>query len=116
MTASDRRPLSPDARRLVAAQALRAFAYGFGALLGVTLKQRGLDGTEVGLVLGVVVAGTITTTLAVARWSDRFGRRRSYVVLYLLLAAAGAIYALSANVVVLVVLALSGGAVHRHRR
>jgi len=109
VTASDRRPLSPDARRLVAAQALRAFAYGFGALLlGVTLKQRGLDGTEVGLVLGVVVAGTITTTLAVARWSDRFGRRRSYVVLYLLLAAAGAIYALSANVVVLVVLALSG--------
>lgn len=105
---TDRRSLSTDARRLVAAQALRAFAYGFGALLlGVTLKRRGLDGTEVGLVLGAVVAGTITTSLAVARWSDRFGRRRSYVVLYLMLAAAGAFYALSANVVVLVVVAVT---------
>ncbi len=106
---TDRTALSPDARRLVAAQGLRAFAYGFGALLlGVTLKRRGLNATEVGVVLGAVVAGTVTTSLAVARWSDRFGRRRSYVVLYLLLAAAGAFYAVSDNVVVLVVVALSG--------
>jgi len=106
---TDRPALSSDAKRLVAAQALRAFAYGFGALLlGVTLKRRGLDATEVGVVLGAVVAGTITTSLAVARWSDRFGRRRSYVMLYLLLAAAGAFYALSTNVAVLVVVALSG--------
>ncbi len=106
---TERLALSSDARRVVGAQALRAFAYGFGALLlGATLKQRGLDGTEVGLVLGTVVAGTVITSLAVARWSDRFGRRRSYIVAYLLLAGSGAVYALSANVVVLVALALTG--------
>jgi len=91
-----RQPLSPDARRVVAAQALRAFVYGFGALLlGTTLKRRGLSSAEVGLVLGAVVAGTVGASLAVARWSDQFGRRRSYVALYAALAAAGAVFALT---------------------
>src|SRR5439155_1186347 len=59
-----RAPLSADARRVVAAQALRAFAYGFGALLlGTTLKRRGFSSTEVGVVLGAVVAGTIVSSL-----------------------------------------------------
>lgn len=108
---ADRRrpPLSADARRVVAAQALRAFAYGFGALLlGTTLRRRGLSSTEVGLVLGAVVAGTITTSLAVARWSDRVGRRRCYVALYLVLGVAGTVFALSGNVALLVIVALSG--------
>lgn len=47
-------------------------------------------------------------SLAVARWSDQFGRRRSYVGLYLMLAVAGAVFALTANVVVLVIVALTG--------
>ncbi len=106
---TDRPPLSADARRVVAAQALRAFAYGFGALLlGTTLRRRGLGSAEVGVVLGSVVAGTILASLVVARWSDQVGRRRSYVALYVLLAVAGAVFALTANVVLLVVVALTG--------
>ena len=104
-----RAPLSADARRVVAAQALRAFAYGFGALLlGTTLKRRGFSSTEVGVVLGAVVAGTIVSSLAVARWSDQVGRRRCYVVLYLLLGVSGAVFALSGNLVLLLVVALTG--------
>jgi len=104
-----RRQLSGDARRVVAAQALRAFAYGLGALLlGTTLKRRGLSATEVGVVLGAVVAGTVATTLAVARWSDRIGRRRSYVCLYVALAGAGAGFALSGNLAVLILVAMTG--------
>src|SRR5438270_2502808 len=104
-----RRQLSEDARRVVAAQALRAFAYGLGALLlGTTLKRRGLSATEVGVVLGAVVAGTVATTLAVARWSDRIGRRRSYVCLYVALAGAGAGFALSGNLAVLILVAMTG--------
>ena len=109
MTPVGRPPLSSDARRVIAAQALRAFAYGFGALLlGSTLKQLGFDSTKVGLVLGAIVAGTIVASIAVARWSDRFGRRRSYIALYLMLALAGAVFSLSRNLLVLTVIALTG--------
>ena len=109
MTAESRPPLSTDARRVIVAQALRAFAYGFGALLlGSTLKQLGLDSTKVGLVLGAIVGGTILASVAVARWSDRFGRRRSYIVLYIVLAGSGAVFALSRNLLVFIVVALTG--------
>src|SRR3981081_4962886 len=70
--------LPSDARRILWARALRAFAYGFGAvLLGSTLDQRGFSSGEVGLVLAAVVAGTVVSSLAVGRWGDRFGRRRT---------------------------------------
>lgn len=109
MSPDRRPPLSTDARRVIAAQALRAFAYGFGALLlGSTLKQLGFDSTKVGLVLGAIVGGTILASVGVARWSDRFGRRRSYVVLYIVLAASGAVFALSDNLFVFLVVALTG--------
>ena len=101
--------MSADGRRLVAAQALRAFAYGFGALLlGTTLKARGLSSAEVGVVLACLVAGTIVTSVAVVAWSDRVGRKRFYVGLYVALAAAGAVYALVDNVIVLSTVALAG--------
>ena len=52
--------LTADARRVLAAQALRAFAYGFGSvLLGVTLDERGFSSTEAGLIIAAVVAGTV---------------------------------------------------------
>jgi MFS family permease len=106
---TDRLPLSRDARRVIAAQALRAFAYGLGALLlGSTLSHRGLDSTEVGLVLASIVAGTIAMSVAVARWSDRVGRRRWYAGLYVALAAAGAVYAFSGRLWLLVLVGLSG--------
>ena len=70
--------LSSDVRRILWAQALRAFAYGFGAvLLGSTLDREGFSSGEVGLVLTAVVAGTVISSLAVGRWGDRWGRRRS---------------------------------------
>lgn len=104
-----RPPLSSDARRVIVAQALRAFAYGFGALLlGSTLKHLGYSSTEVGLVLGALVAGTILASVAVTRLSDRLGRRRCYVALYVGLAISGAVFALAHNLVALIVVALTG--------
>jgi MFS family permease len=106
---TDRSPLSDDARRVIAAQALRAFAYGLGALLlGTTLSHRGLDSTEVGVVLASIVAGTIGMSIAVARWSDRVGRRRWYAGLYVALAAAGAVYAFTGRLWLLVLVGFSG--------
>ena len=80
--------MSGDARRLLAVQALRAFAYGLGSvLIGVALARAGRSGAQVGLVLGALLAGTALTSLLLARFGDRVGRRRSY---RLLLGAMGA--------------------------
>jgi len=102
--------VTPDARRVLTAQAARAFAYGFGAvLLGATLKQRGFSATEAGVVLTAVLSGTVVASLAVARWGDAFGRRRSYAVLYGALALTGVVFAFSSSLWPLVAVSLLGG-------
>ena len=101
--------LPADARRILAAQALRAFAYGLGAvLMGVTLRQRGYSSVLVGVMLTAVVAGTVAASLLLARYADRAGRRRCYVVMYLLLAVTGVVFAASAPLWVLLLASLTG--------
>lgn len=101
--------LPRNARRILAAQALRAFAYGLGAvLLGVTLAQRGYSSTKVGLVLTMVVVGTVLASLWLARYADRVGRRRCYVVMYALLALVGVVFALASPLWLLLVVSLTG--------
>ena len=101
--------LPADGRRILAAQALRAFAYGFGAvLLGVTLSKRGYSHGLVGLVLTAVVAGTVVASLLLARYADRAGRRKCYVIMYLLLAVVGVVFATSAPLWVLLAASLTG--------
>jgi predicted MFS family arabinose efflux permease len=109
VSAAARARLPSDARRILWAQALRAFAYGFGAvLLGSTLDRRGFSAFEVGLVLAAVVGGTVVSSIAVGRWGDRFGRRRAYAVLYVALALTGVVFALSDQVWALIAVALTG--------
>lgn len=101
--------IEPDVRLVLASQAVRAFGYGFGSvLLASTLAERGLPGTEVGVVLGALVAGTVIAQLATARWADGWGRRRSYQALYLALGLSGLVFASTAPVWVLVAVALTG--------
>ena len=98
-----------DARLVLLAQALRAFAYGFGAvLMGVTLRERHFSSAQVGLVLAAVVAGTALASLIIARYGDRFGRRRCYIGLYLLLALTGVVFAFTSELWLLIVIALAG--------
>jgi MFS family permease len=98
-----------DVRWILAAQAGRAFGYGLAAvLLGATLAASGLTPTQVGLVLTAVVAGTVVASLAVGVLADRIGRRRTYLMLYAILAAAGVVYTLSSQWLVLAAVALLG--------
>jgi len=102
-------PLSRDARLVLAAQAVRAFGYGFAAvLLGVVLADRHLTGFQVGLVVTSVIAGTALASVFIARYADDIGRRRCYVILYLLLAATGVVFALVDQIWVMVGVALLG--------
>ncbi|HEU0248456.1 MAG TPA: MFS transporter [Gaiellaceae bacterium] len=101
--------LTGDARRILAAQALRAFAYGLGSvLIGVTLARRGLSGFEVGIVLAALLAGVALVSLAIARTGDRIGRRRWYTALFVGMGVAGAVFALTDETWLLVVAALTG--------
>lgn len=101
--------LSVDARRILTAQAVRAFAYGFGALLlGTTLERRGFSSVQVGLILGAVTAGIVLGQLIVARVGDRWGRRRCYLALHLALSAVGIVFATADTVWPLILVSLTG--------
>lgn len=101
--------MTGDGRRLLAGQAARALVYGFASvLLGVTLDARGWSTARVGVLLGAVLAGTALASIAVARYADRIGRRRAYALLFAGLAASGLAFGLTDNVVVLVLVALTG--------
>jgi MFS family permease len=101
--------LDRDTAKVLVAQAMRAFAYGFGAvLLGTSLDDRGVPGWQVGVVLGAVVAGTAIMSVLVARYADRVGRRRSYAGLYALLGIVGVVFATNQPVWLLATMALTG--------
>jgi MFS family permease len=101
--------MNPDVRRILLAQALRAFAYGFGAvLLGVSLEASGWSSGRVGLLLTAIVAGTALMSAAVGTLGDRIGRRRFYIALFVGLCLSGAVFAVTDNFWVLVAVALAG--------
>jgi MFS family permease len=101
--------VSPDARRIIAAQGLRAAGYGCTAvLLGALLSARSFSPLRAGLVLGCLVAGTAGASLLVGAVADKVGRRRCYVLLFVGVAAAGAAVAAGAQFWVLLLVALTG--------
>jgi len=101
--------LSPDARRILIAQGLRAFVYGLGSvLIGVSLARQGLSGIEVGVLLAALLAGTALVSVALARYADRVGRRRCYRVLLAGMAVAGTAFAVTDWLPALMLAALTG--------
>jgi MFS family permease len=98
-----------DAALLIAGQGVRAAGYGFTAvLLGALLAARGYSHLRAGLVLTALIGGTALSSLVVGALADRVGRRRSYGVFFLGVAAAGAVVALGAPFWLLLAVALTG--------
>ena len=101
--------LSPDARRILAAQASRAFAYGLGSvLIGLTLAERGLSNAAVGVVLASLLAGSALVSVMIARRGDSVGRRRCYELLFVAMALAGTVFALTDWLPALIAAGLTG--------
>ena len=101
--------LERDLRLILAVQALRAFAYGFGVVvLGTTLDRAGLSTFQVTLVFTAMLAGMAIASILVGLIGDRVGRRRLYVGLLALMGAAGIVFAFAGTLWVLVVVALTG--------
>jgi predicted MFS family arabinose efflux permease len=77
-------------------------------LIGVSLARRGLTGAEVGVVLAALLAGAAFVSILIGRYGDRVGRRRTYRSLFVLMAAAGTVFALTDWLPALILAALSG--------
>jgi len=104
-------PLTPPGAvaRVLAAQGLRAAGYGFTAvLLGGLLAARGYSHLRAGVLLAAMVAGTSWVSVLVGVFADRWGRRRSYAALGLVLAGSGGVYAGTDAYPLLVAVALAG--------
>ena len=79
-----------DRPLLLAARGLRAFGFGFSAvLIGLYLERRGLSPVLIGLTLGVALAAASLSGLATARLAARFGRRRALAVAGFMMALTG---------------------------
>ena len=98
-----------DLRLILGIQAVRAFLYGFGAvILGSSLAASGSSDLQVGLVGAAILAGMALSAIVVGVAGDRVGRRRAYAALLVLLGIVGLGYALTDRVWILIVLALFG--------
>ncbi len=98
-----------DVRLIFSVQAVRAFLYGFSSILiGASLAATGLDAAAVGAVFTAMLLGMAISALAVGRWGEHLGRRRTYTGLLLLMGVAGTVFALTGSIPLLVLAALTG--------
>jgi MFS family permease len=101
--------LTRDARSILGVQAARGVVYGLGSIVvGVSLEQSSLSTTQVGLVFASMLAGAALASVTLGRYGDRFGRRRCYRSLLVVMGAAGTVFALTDSFPALIVAALTG--------
>jgi MFS family permease len=94
---------------LLGARGLRAFGFGFSAvLIGVYLERRGLSSGLIGLTLGIGLAAASLSGLASASLASRFGRRLTLSISGLLMALTGLDLALADQPALLVMAGLTG--------
>ena len=109
MTVADDVRIEHDLRLILWIQAVRAFLYGFGAvILGSALARSGATDFQVGLIGAAILAGMAMSAIAVGFAGDRVGRRRSYMVLLITLGIVGLGFALTDRIWILLILALFG--------
>ena len=98
--------MTRDAALVCAAGGLRAAAISLvGVLIVIHLASRGLSVGAIGLVIGTGIAASAVGTIITALRADRWGRRRTLVVLSLLSAAGYAALAFTAALPVLMLIA-----------
>jgi MFS family permease len=98
-----------DRLLLLAARGLRAFGFGFAAvLIGVHLEKRGLSAGLIGLTLGLGLAAASLSGLASASLASRVGRRYTLALSGVLMTVTGLDLALATQPVLLVASGLTG--------
>ena len=107
--AASLRGLGRDGRLLFATRVLRMFAYGFLAVVLVLyLAALGIDALTIGAILTLTLIGDTIVSLWLTTRADRIGRRLVLVVGSLLMAGAGFLFAVTASVPLLIIVATIG--------
>jgi MFS family permease len=98
-----------DRALLFAGRGLRAFGFGFAAvLIGIHLERRGLSAAGIGLALAVGLIASSLSGLGSASLSARIGRRRTLAVAGLLMSITGLDLALATQPWLLILAGLTG--------
>jgi predicted MFS family arabinose efflux permease len=98
------RGLTPDGWLLFATRSIRLFAYGgLSVVLVLYLVSIGLTESDVGLLLTATLLGDTLISLGLTTQADRIGRRRMLIAGAALMAAAGAVFAVTTAFPILVI-------------
>jgi MFS family permease len=82
-----------DGRRIILMRGLRQGAYGLLAVvLAIALTRDGFSPAAIGALVAVSLVGDFLGTLVIGHYADRWGRRRTLVVLALLMALTGLVF------------------------
>ena len=101
--------VEPDARRIIAARAVRGFAQSaVSILIAIYLGVQGFSLVETGVLLTVGSVGTAVTAIVVGLFGDGYGRRRTLLILSALMTLTGVAFATSESFAVLAVVAFVG--------
>jgi MFS family permease len=88
--------ISTDGRWLLAARVLRTFGYGFLAvIIGLYLAELGLDEVWIGVIVAAAIFGSAVMTVGWSLAADRFGRRRTVMLMAVLMCLGGLLFAIS---------------------
>src|SRR5204863_2984347 len=102
-------PGAGDARRILIARGLRAFADGFvSLLLPIYLVELGFSALAIGAIVTSTLIGTALLTLWVGLIANRYSRRLLLLAAALLMAATGAGFAVMTDFWPLLVIAFVG--------
>lgn len=98
-----------DAYLLIAARALRLFAFGFlSVLFALYLAALGFSAVQIGILFTTALAGGAVTTVLVSHAADRWGRKRWLIASALAMTVAGAALAFSDDFIVLLLFSAFG--------
>ena len=101
--------VSPDARLVIVARALRTFGYGCtSVLLGQMLVEDGDPPARIGILLAVAATGSVVASILMGLYADRFGRRSSLLLSAGLMGMAGVVFEVSESYPLLLAAAFVG--------
>ena len=108
-SASGDRDQNTAARLILVMRGLRSLAYGLIAvLLGVALASEGFTPVAIGILITLSLIGDVVGTYVIGLVTDTWGRRRVLVLLALLMAGTGVVFALATSYPVLLLAAFFG--------
>jgi MFS family permease len=98
-----------DTVLLFSTRIIRLFCYGFlSVILALYLTETGLNEKQIGLLFTLTLAGDAGISLWLTTSADRFGRKRTLIIGAFLMLAAGIVFLLTRNIVILMAAAIIG--------